>query len=240
VALWQRLTREERDGPLAGLLILLTVASGMIDAVCILRVGHVFAAAMTGNLLFIGFAVAGAPSFNAANSGTALAAFVVGAYVAGGLLSSRVASSRATLLLRAEVIQSASLAVATVILGLVGAPPPSEARYVLIAVLAVGMGVQSTAVRHLGIPELTTTVMTNTLATLIADLRPGKRGGTGTQLRFLALVSVLVGAILGTLLVLYVAAWCSLAIAGLLVGSVAGFTYRAIRRGSPVWDTDVK
>jgi uncharacterized membrane protein YoaK (UPF0700 family) len=240
VALWTRLTRDERDGPLAGLLILLTVASGMIDAVSILRLGHVFAAAMTGNLLFIGFAVAGAPGFAAANSGTALGAFVVGAYVAGGLVSSRRASKRVELLVRAEAIQCTSLLIATVMLGVVGSPPPSWARYLLIAVLAIGMGVQSTAVRHLRIPELTTTVMTNTLATLISDLRPPKWRGTGTQLRLLALVSVLVGAVVGTMLVLNVAAWCSLAFAAVLVGSVGIFAHLATRRGQPVWDTEVK
>src|ERR1700728_3935614 len=104
VALWARLTRDERDGPLAGLLVLLTVASGMIDAVSILRLGHVFAAAMTGNLLFIGFAVAGAPGFTVANSGTALGAFVVGAYVGGGLVSSRRVSRRGGVFVRAQAL----------------------------------------------------------------------------------------------------------------------------------------
>jgi uncharacterized membrane protein YoaK (UPF0700 family) len=236
VALWKRLTGDERDGPLAGLLILLTVASGMIDAVSFLRLGHVFAATMTGNLLFIGFAVAGAPGFEVGDSAVALAAYIVGASVAGALVASHGASRRTALLLRVEAIQCASLLAATVIFGVVGSSPGTGTGYVLIAVLAVGMGVQSTAVRHLAIPELTTTTMTNTLATLIADLRPPKWRALSTQLRLLALVSVFTGAVVGTVLVLDVATWCSLALAGVLVGSVVALTLVARRSGEATWD----
>jgi hypothetical protein len=47
-------------GPLPALLVLLTVVTGLVDAVSYLTFGHVFVANMTGNVVFLGFALAGA------------------------------------------------------------------------------------------------------------------------------------------------------------------------------------
>ena len=47
--------------PLVVTLAALTVVSGFVDAVSFLGLGHVFTANMTGNLVLIGFAAAGAP-----------------------------------------------------------------------------------------------------------------------------------------------------------------------------------
>jgi hypothetical protein len=45
-----------RHGPLPALLLVLTVATGVVDAVSILALGRVFIANMTGNIVFLGFA----------------------------------------------------------------------------------------------------------------------------------------------------------------------------------------
>ena len=68
-----------RHGPLPALLLVLTVATGVVDAVSILALGRVFIANMTGNVVFIGFALAGAPGFSLAASLLALAGFLLGA-----------------------------------------------------------------------------------------------------------------------------------------------------------------
>jgi hypothetical protein len=52
--------RGERHGPLPPLLLTLTVVTGLVDAVSYLGLGHVFVANMTGNVVFLGFALAGA------------------------------------------------------------------------------------------------------------------------------------------------------------------------------------
>ena len=46
-------------GPLPALLLILTAVSGVVDAVSILSLGRVFVANMTGNVVFVGFAIAG-------------------------------------------------------------------------------------------------------------------------------------------------------------------------------------
>jgi len=41
------------------LLLILTAVTGVVDAVSILSLGRVFVANMTGNVVFVGFAIAG-------------------------------------------------------------------------------------------------------------------------------------------------------------------------------------
>ncbi|HEY8808806.1 MAG TPA: DUF1275 family protein, partial [Solirubrobacterales bacterium] len=65
------------------LLILLTMVTGVVDAVSYVALGHVFVANMTGNVVFLGFALAGAPGLSAPASIAALGAFLLGA-IAGG------------------------------------------------------------------------------------------------------------------------------------------------------------
>jgi hypothetical protein len=50
------LAQDARHGPLPLLLIVLTVVTGVVDAVSYFKLGHVFVANMTGNVLFLGFA----------------------------------------------------------------------------------------------------------------------------------------------------------------------------------------
>src|SRR5580704_12648879 len=50
--------------PLVLSLATLTVVSGVVDAVSYFGLGHVFTANMTGNVVLIGFALAGAPGFS--------------------------------------------------------------------------------------------------------------------------------------------------------------------------------
>lgn len=56
-------SRSGRFGPLPPLLIAMTVVTGLVDAFSYLVLGHVFVANMTGNVVFLGFAVAGAHGF---------------------------------------------------------------------------------------------------------------------------------------------------------------------------------
>jgi len=51
-------------GPLPPLLLGLTLVTGLVDAFSYLVLGRVFVANMTGNVVFLGFAVAGASGFS--------------------------------------------------------------------------------------------------------------------------------------------------------------------------------
>src|SRR5579859_3544414 len=73
-----RFRGDSRYGPLPALLLALTTVTGLVDAVSILRLGRVFVANMTGNVVFTGFALTGAPGFSLSASLFALAGFLAG------------------------------------------------------------------------------------------------------------------------------------------------------------------
>src|ERR1700744_2349890 len=83
-----RPSADDRHGPLVPMMVVLTVLTGVVDAASYLKLGHVFVANMTGNVVFLGFALAGAGGLSAVASLLALASFLLGA-LAGGWLSAR-------------------------------------------------------------------------------------------------------------------------------------------------------
>src|SRR5437870_3704538 len=68
---------------LTPVLLAMTAVTGLVDAVSYLALGHVFTANMTGNVVLLGFAVAGAPGLSAARSAAAIVAFLIGAVIGG-------------------------------------------------------------------------------------------------------------------------------------------------------------
>ena len=68
---------QERD--VSPLLLLFTAATGLVDAVSYISLGHVFTANMTGNIILLGFASVGTPGLSVSRSLTAIGAFLVGA-----------------------------------------------------------------------------------------------------------------------------------------------------------------
>jgi len=62
------------------------------------------------------------------------------------------------------------------------------------------MGVRNATVRRLGIPDLTTTVLTMTLTGLAAESPPAGGSGEGSVRRIAAVLAMLTGALAGALL----------------------------------------
>jgi uncharacterized membrane protein YoaK (UPF0700 family) len=166
----------DRDGPLRPLLISLTFLTGVVDATSYLKLGHVFVANMTGNVVFLGFALAGAGGLSVTASLIALASFLAGALV-GGRLAARHPDHRGWLLRAANGVQVPLIATALLIALLASEPPAAGVRYALIALLALAMGVQNAAATKLAVADLTTTVLTRTLTGLAAESRAA--GGPG-------------------------------------------------------------
>src|SRR5829696_3265410 len=154
-------------GPLPALLILLTVVTGLVDAVSYVALGHVFVANMTGNVVFLGFAAAGAPGLSVRASLAAIGAFLLGALV-GGRIGTRLAAHRGYYLRAATVTSAVLVLVAVAVAAVVGEPVSGTARYALIVPLALAMGTQNAMARRLAVPDLTTTVLTLTLTGVAA------------------------------------------------------------------------
>src|SRR5262245_23821341 len=160
-------TTDPRHGPLPSVLVLLTIVTGLVDAVSYLALGRTFVANMTGNVVFLGFAVADAEDFSVPASLAAIAAFLVGA-LAGGRLASRFGTHRARLLATTLLVETALVGLPLVLVFAMIATAVVE-KYVLIAALAIAMGMQNAAARHLSVADLTTTVLTLTLTGFAAE-----------------------------------------------------------------------
>jgi uncharacterized membrane protein YoaK (UPF0700 family) len=183
-----------------------TFITGLLDALSYLKLGHVFVANMTGNVVFLGFAVAGAQDFSVAASLVAIGAFLLGA-LAGGRLGASAGGHRGRYL-AVSIYCKIALIGAALSLTLVGA----GGQFSLIALLAIAMGLQNAAARRLGVPDLTTTVLTLTLTGLAADSRlAGGPSGQPTR-RLLAAGTMFAGAAAGAFLTLGVGASAVLAL----------------------------
>src|ERR1700742_5310239 len=75
-------------------LLTLTAVTGLVDAVSYLRLGHVFVANMTGNVVFLGFSVDRHSGLSASASLVAIAAFAMGA-LGGGRAANALAQASA-------------------------------------------------------------------------------------------------------------------------------------------------
>lgn len=192
--------RGDPHGPLPPLLLLLTVVTGLVDSLSYLLLGHVFVANMTGNVIFLGFAVGGAEDFSIVTSVTAIGAFSVGALL-GGRVASTSHRHRGRLIFRAALIETVAVLLALAWVALVTDPFTGAGRYVLVCLLAVAMGLQNSAARSLDVPDLTTTVLTKTITGISADA--SVVGGRGSRLgrRGASVLAMLTGALAGALLV---------------------------------------
>ena len=224
----------DRHGPLHPLLLLLTVVTGLVDAFSYLVLGHVFVANMTGNVVFLAFALAGATGFSLAASALALVAFGLGA-VLSGRIATHLGPRRGRILAITATVEVAVTVAAVVIGWTVFAPGTGLTRYVLVGLLAVGAGLQNGTARKLAVPDLTTTVLTQTIAGAAFESRLG--GGSDSRIgrRGLAALAMFLGALIGALSELKVSQPLGLLLAAALLATVA-VTAGRLSRGRPVWD----
>jgi uncharacterized membrane protein YoaK (UPF0700 family) len=206
-------------GPLPLFLIGLTFLTGIVDGVSFVGLGHVFVANMTGNVVFLGFALAGTGGLSAAASLIALGAFVLGA-VAGGQIGSRCAEHRARHLRNAIGAALPLLLAAVLVAALAGRHPTAGARYAIVGMLALAMGIQNATARRLAVPDLTTTVLTLTLTGIGADSTPGGGGGSHLGRRLIAVTTMFAGALVSALLALRVDLVLPLALAATVAAAV--------------------
>lgn len=157
--------------PLFWLLMALTFTTGLVDAVSFLALGHVFTANMTGNVVFLGFALAGEGGTDAARSVAALGAFMVGAVVGGRLARAASGATHRVWLTRVAVVEVALLVAASGCGLAYDAPTasPGWALYGILGLTAVAMGLRNATAIQLADPDVKTTVLTLTITGLAAD-----------------------------------------------------------------------
>ncbi|HEY1988128.1 MAG TPA: YoaK family protein [Acidimicrobiales bacterium] len=204
---------------LLGTLMVLTVVSGLVDAVSYLGLGHVFTANMTGNVVLLGFAAAGAPGFSIPASLASLGSFLVGAACAGRLTLH--IDSRRRWLLTAMAIEGLLAGGAAVVASSTSTIGSGWPRYAVIVLMAFAMGVRNSTIRRLAVPDVTTTVLTMTLTGLAADSTLAGGSNPKVGRRTAAVVAMLVGAIVGAALFLHQGATIPLAVVAAMVLATA-------------------
>ena len=219
-----------QEGRLTILLLSMTALSGLVDAVSILRLGHVFVANMTGNVVLLAVALTGPPGLRMSLPLVALAGFLFGGLVGGQIYLRRHRRRRRwlTTVMAVQTVLMAGALVSTALwldrgglaqegIGLAGRAPPGDAgmsgaagdgpldlgRHLVTSLLAVAMGVQHATARRLARPDIPTNVLTTALTGLVIDSRLG--GGAGSRpRRLLAPVTMFAGALTGAAALLYV------------------------------------
>jgi uncharacterized membrane protein YoaK (UPF0700 family) len=205
------------SAPLVRTLLVLTLVSGLVDAVCYLGLGRVFTANMTGNVVVLGFAAAGAAGFSVPATLTSLALFLVGAFCASRLALRIPRGRRARLLLVAMATETVFVGGGAAVAFSVRTVGTGWPRFTAIALLAFAMGVRNATIRRLAVPDLTTTVLTMTLTGLAADFSLMGATNEAAIRRAAAVAAMLAGAITGAALFLHIGADLPLLIAALLV-----------------------
>jgi uncharacterized membrane protein YoaK (UPF0700 family) len=192
-----RLQLGVRDALLLGL----TLVAGAVDAVSYLGLGRVFTANMTGNLVLLGLAIGQGQIPEALRSVVALVGFALGAGLGGWLVGGAPGGehwpSMVTVVLGVELGLLAGFELAWLLAG----PNASSGELeVLIALSSAAMGMQSVAGRRLAVAGVTTTYVTGTLVTLMAELAALARRQPGAGRWIGVLLALGVGATIGTVL----------------------------------------
>ncbi len=179
--------------------------TGLVDATSFLGLGRVFVANMTGNVVLLAFALAGAPGLSADLSALALAGFLIGAVLAGriGRAPALRRGRRARWLTVALTIQTGLIIAALIAASLTG-ESRADRPYAIIVPLAAAMGLQHATARRVAVPEVPTNVLTTTLTGLVVDSRLAGGPGLHVPRRLAAPVAMFTGALIGGALLLHV------------------------------------
>ena len=175
----------------------MTVVTGLVDSFSYLLLGHVFVANMTGNVVFLAFAVVGSPRLlhRRVGGGAGRRSGWDRSSVGG---SSRGSAITGAITSRWPPATQALLLAVAMVLALVGSHPfGSGVRYALIVVLGLAMGVQNSSVRRLAVPDLTTTVLTLTVTGIGADSALGGGKGSKSGRRLISVAAMFLGALAG-------------------------------------------
>jgi uncharacterized membrane protein YoaK (UPF0700 family) len=213
-------TSKDRDSPIGinsargqtlivrnTLVVVLAFTSGFIDALAFLRLG-VFASVQTANTVLLGLA------FGSGNILQALLSLVaIICYIGGVVIGARVVDPTPIpeKIWPRAVTKAFVIEVLVLLLLAIGGffavnKPTGPVLYVLIALATIAMGIQSAAVRALGVSDISTTYITGTYTSLVSSLASRRRsktlkdtskGRVETRLKAAVIVVYVLAAIVG-------------------------------------------
>lgn len=215
------------------LMLVLSFGTGVLDAATYLGLHGVFTANMTGNVVFVGLGIADDDGVPLLRASLALVGFVVGAAVVGLVQRGR-ASRPNHDTVAAVTFLLTGLLVGGTALALWRADLSELVLDLLTAVIALGMGAQAVGARRVAVADVSTVVVTSTLAGMAAEA-PWTGGGSDRRTTLRRAAAVLFmggGAVAGAFLLKLGIAVPVAVTAGLLVavGTVGLVRVRRQRR----------
>ena len=203
------------------LMLALSFGTGVLDAATYLGLHGVFTANMTGNVVFVGLGLAGGNQVPLLRAGRARGGVVVGAAAIGVVQRGRDVRPNAdgvvagTLVMAALLVLGTAVALRVVDLSVLGLD-------LLTGAVAFAMGAQAVAARRVGVTDVSTVVVTSTLAGLAADspLTGNRSGWAASSRRLGAVLSMAAGAVTGAFLLRLGISW-PVGLAGVLLLVVA-------------------
>jgi uncharacterized membrane protein YoaK (UPF0700 family) len=202
--------------------LLLVLATGAMDAACLLHLG-VFTAYVTASLILAGANLVDSPGSPVPGL-VAVAGFVVGA-VAGGWLARR-EMHRHRLVAMLLLVDAAVIAVGAAVAAVQGIDTRAS-RYPVIALLAIAMGCQTAAIRLVHVPEIPLAAATMATFGLVVGLT-GEHGDRTALLKRAGVVAaILFGAIAGAGMARW-EPWIAWAATAAFVAGVAVLAHRSL------------
>jgi uncharacterized membrane protein YoaK (UPF0700 family) len=177
-------------------LLVLTFTTGLVDAISVLVLGHVFVANMTGNVIFLGFWFVPHSGVDMTAAVVAFASFLAGTVIGGRFVRHLEHDTRRWVVVSLAV-ESVALAALSILAGVGVLRYHDNTKLILLAGLAIAFGSQNATARQFGIQELSTTVLTSTIVGIGVDSRLA--GGTGQRegLRYTVVLTMCGGAVVG-------------------------------------------
>ena len=208
-----RVDTRPRQQILTLIAIALTFGSGANDVASFTRLGGVFTSVMTGNIVLWGLSAAQRSVALFSHTAVSIAGYItgvaLGTWVAHGFKvrgggkpdetgRDSVLPGHVSWALLTELVLLAGFTAGWEV---TGARPAGWAEFVLLAVLAAAMGMQSSSVNEMGLAHVPTTFLTGPLTGLVSSLvRPGQDTQYGGR-RIGVLIGLAAGALLCGLLV---------------------------------------
>ena len=180
----------------------LTSICALIDVVCFVALGGVFASMMTGNLLLLAVSVgSGSGWIDVGRQALPIAMFAVGAVLGARLMrTSDLLPKRMQSWRLGFALEWLFLVCATVLAWRMDSTELNATSQMIVTLLGLSMGVHGAMVRGHGVPDLGSNVMTTILATLMADTRIAKGDSKHWQRRSVSICVFFVAGIMGALL----------------------------------------
>jgi uncharacterized membrane protein YoaK (UPF0700 family) len=213
-------TQERRLIPI---LLLVTLATGVVEAVSYFHLGHIFVAYVTGTIILFGAHLVGVGVESPAASAVAIASFLIGGVLGGRLVRrSRPATRILADILALDIVL---LLAAVLVAGFGHIDASFLSQAVTIALLGLAMGSQMSATRHVNVLDLVIPAATSIVHGLAHDswlaggqfLRGYRRAGV--------VLALLTGAAAGAGLAA-LAPWVALLLAMSLLALATVLAYR--------------